>query len=545
MERRTPPIVAVLFAAVVVTAMAAPATAGSARVDASTGGPDAVPLVGPVPATVPGVRTAAVSPAGAPTTAPARGVQLQDGETFYVGQVLTTGAYAPGDDVTLRRADGTFVTDVPVAADGTLELATAGRAAGRYTLESPGGPTRSFSLVEQTLGIRAEGGPVQPRTPGTATLHVDTNRPTSVVVLTATRDGEAVEATALQSLVGEGTRVDLDADGTGDALRLTGVGDGDSFALNFSDRPPGQYSLRMTVRDTSASAAAAVSVSSAGNGTATLSAPSKVVSGTVGDTIVVPVDLTNTASARLVLGSDDLAYNVSVRIRDGDGDGAVTVRWNTGLAGTGADESDAFHAAGADSVPTVDRRTGRIGGSIAAEPYPVSLRVDGRETDVGTVLLRASQSPTPTGTAPGTATGPDGRSPPILSGRVCDRNASTLVATYEANADAVPGFAAGMVTDERIHLIVTDDPHRDYTVATGADRRVTAFRRGAPEAPTLVVETDCETVRTVVDAPNTTDAFAEEYRAGEITVRGRTLPTRIAVGLVETLDGIGRALGLL
>jgi hypothetical protein len=260
--------------------------------------------------------------------------------------------------------------------------------------------------------------------------------------------------------------------------------------------------------------------------------------------IAIPVDLANAASARLVLGSDDLSYNVSMRIHDDDGDGAVTVRWTTRLAGTGANESDAFDAAGADSVSNVDRRTGTVQGTIAAEPYPISLRVDGRETDVGTVILRDAQSRTGTGTATGTATGTDGRSPSILSGRVCDRNASTLVETYEASADAVPGFAAGMVTDERIHLLVTDDRHRDYAVVTGGDRRVTAFRRGAPDDPTLEVETDCETVRTVVDAPNTTDAFADEYRAGEITVRGRTLPKRIALGVLRTLDGIGRATGL-
>ncbi|MEF8820614.1 MAG: hypothetical protein V5A31_13345 [Haloferacaceae archaeon] len=524
MRRRVASTVVVLVATVVVTAVVAPAAAGSARVEA--------PADDPGGATGSGAPTAAISPDDPSTTGD---VPLRDGGSFYVGQVLTTEAYDPGDDVRLRRADGAFVTTVFVRADGSLRVATDGRAAGSYTLESPDGPTLSFTLIQQTLGLRIDGGPVQP--PGAAaTLNVDTNRPSSVVYLTATREGEDVETAALHSVVGEGTRVDLNDDGSEDAVRLTGVGDGDAVALNFSGRSPGNYSLQTTVRDTSVTASATVAVTPTGNGTASF--PVRVITGGAGDVIAIPVELTNTASARLVLGSDDLKYNVSLRLHDDDGDDTVTVRWDTSLAGAGATEDDAFAAAGTDSVSNVDRRTGRIGGSLATEPYPLSLRVDGREFDVGTVVLRASQSPAATETA----ARPDGRSASILSGRVCDRDASTLIETYDTTVDAVPGVAAGTVTDETIHLVVTDG--RDYTAVTGSDRRITAFRRGAPDSPTLEVETDCETVRTVVDAPNTTDAFADEYRSGEITVRGRTLPKQIALGVIETIDRIGRALGL-
>ena len=76
---------------------------------------------------------------------------------------------------------------------------------------------------------------------------------------------------------------------------------------------------------------------------------------------------------------------------------------------------------------------------------------------------------------------------------------------------------------------------------TGESRRSV---EGRPTCPTLEVETDCETVTTVVDAPNTTDTFVDEYRGGEITVRGRTLPKQIALGLIKTVDGIGRVHGL-
>jgi hypothetical protein len=495
-----------MAAVLVVTAMIAPATAGGARVDA--------PADDPGGATVSGAPTAAVSPDNPSTT---RDVQLRDGGSFYVGQVLTTEAYDPGDDVSLRRADGTLVTAVYVRPDGSLRVDTDVLAAGGYSLESPGGPTLSFTLVRQTLGIRIDGGPVQPQPPGTAaTLRVDTNRPSSVVYLTATRDGEDVEPTALHAIVGEGTRVDRDGDGSEDAVRLTGVANGDTIALNVSGRSPGNYSLRTTVRDTTASASATVTVTTTGNGTASF--PVRVFTGGVGDVVAFGTELTNTASARLVLGSDDLNYNVSMRLHDDDGDGEVTVRWDTSLAGSGTTEADAFAAAGGDSVSNVSRRTGHVSSSLAAEPYPLSVRVDGREFDAGVVNLGPSQS------------------------RVCDRDASTLVDTYDATVDDVPGFAAGTVTDETIHLVVTDDS--DYTVVTGPDRRITAFRQGAPDSPTLEVETDCETVRRVVDAPNTTDAFADEYRSGEIAVRGRTLPKQIGLGLIRTIDGIGRRLGL-
>lgn len=49
-----------------------------------------------------------------------------DAGTYYVGQVLETSGYSPGDEVELRSADGPLLTDVSVGDDGTVTVDTGG-----------------------------------------------------------------------------------------------------------------------------------------------------------------------------------------------------------------------------------------------------------------------------------------------------------------------------------------------------------------------------------------------------------------------------------
>jgi hypothetical protein len=214
-------------------------------------------------------------------------------------------------------------------------------------------------------------------------------------------------------------------------------------------------------------------------------------------------------------------YRVTMTVVDGDGDGEATVRWDTSRAGQ-RDPSRAFAAGDADdAVRNVSRSTGAVAGSLAAGPYPTSLVADGTETDVGTVSLREPETP-----------------------RVCGRAGGTLVDLYHANLDSVPDLAEGTLTDETIRLVINGDGGGEYTVVTGTEMRVTAFRPGAPDDATVVVETDCETVRTTLDAPDPAEAVATAYRNDEITVRGATLVKSIVVEASKLLFDIGRTLGL-
>ena len=123
-------------------------------------------------------------------------------------------------------------------------------------------------------------------------------------------------------------------------------------------------------------------------GQATMASRTKIVSATGGDEVSIPVALQRTNTTTLVLGSRPLNYRVAVDVADRDGDGSVTVTWNTSVAGRTANESRAFGATGSDEVTGVSRSTGRLSTQLANTSYPVSLRVDGVETGVGTVILR-------------------------------------------------------------------------------------------------------------------------------------------------------------
>lgn len=140
-------------------------------------------------------------------------------------------------------------------------------------------------------------------------------------------------------------------------------------------------------------------------GAAYLAKSSKVVRGTRGTVVPIPFELENTDSFAIEIGSDDLGYLVTIAATD-DGDGEVTIEWDTARANHDP-ETDAWSASGGE-VTAVTRVTGGFDASdrrIAAEAYPVSVRVDGWETDLGTISLRdatstPTQGPTPTSDDP-------------------------------------------------------------------------------------------------------------------------------------------------
>lgn len=287
---------------------------------------------------------------------------------------------------------------------------------------------------------------------------------------------------------------------------------------------PGTYEIVGSVllsTDETVTVSRTVSVEPEKQGTASIDTSSKVVEAAVGERVDIPITLQNTDRASLGIGSESADYHVQMEIQDGNGDGRVSLRWNTRAAGETTDVREVFStAADADSVTNVERTTGHRQGSLVAEAYPVILRVDGVETDVGTVSL----------------TEPDDG--------ICGKSESTLIEAYNENTEQIPGFALGMVTDETIVLRTEDGSQPDYTVITGAEGRISTVQDGPPTDPTVAVETDCETIASIAEAENTDEAFADAYNNGEIAIHGTTIGKTIVVEILKIGIDIGNMLGL-
>ena len=459
-------------------------------------------------------RPRSQAPNGTPTGDDAP-VRVQEGETYFVGQTLTRSRGVPADEQFDIHRDGQFDDVAFSDSRGVVRVDTTGFPTGQYSLRAANGTeVVSFRLVRQTIDVSFDSATVSNDGRDTdTTLSVSTNRRSPAYYVTASVDGERLDSGELQRLFGgAGTTA-----GT-DVLRITGT-TSESFTLNASGVAAGTLTIVVNAADAEATASADVTVAASGPGGASF-AP-RVVQATTGDVVTVGIRLERTDRATLQVGSAPVNYRVTMTVVDGDGDGDVLVRWDTSVAGS-RDASAAFEADDPDdSVRNVSRSTGRLSGPLAAEPYATSVRVDGMETDVGTVSLREPEIP-----------------------RLCGRGSGALVDLYHDNVDAVPAIAEGMLTDETIHLSVDGDRGGAYMAVTDSDMRVTAFQPGVPGNATLVAETDCETVTTVLDSSEPGDAFSTAYDNGEIAVRGATFPKTVTVEVSKLLYRIGRTLGL-
>ena len=446
--------------------------------------------------------------------------KIVDGGTFFVGQTLWTEAYNPGDDVDLEDGGGTFISDVPVSSDDTLFINTASLAPGNYRLRSPSGPAYEFELVRQDYSVTATPVTVKSSGPNTLSeLTISSNRAEFQNVLTSP-DFNTRELDRLFPHV-NGTVADLNGDGSADALRLASHSPSETLTANFSGVTPGTYTINFGVADSTAADNVTITVESTSRGSASFGVSSKVVEGQLGTVVDIPIHLRNSATATLVLGSSSLNYRVRIEVTDGNGDGILTVNWDTASAGQGSAD-DAFNAAdGADSV-SATRSTGRLPGTLATEAYPMNLSVDGRETDVGTVSLREASTPP-----------------------VCGRAITPLVDEYNKNVGAIPEFASGIVKDETIHGIVNEDDTRNFTLVTGSDKRLNEFRAGAPDGTPVVVVTDCQTLTAIIDAEDPVDLFVQAYENGEVKVRGTGFFQSLIVEAIKVGVKIASTLGML
>jgi len=223
----------------------------------------------------------------------------------------------------------------------------------------------------------------------------------------------------------------------------------------------------------------------------------------------------------VVIGGEGVGYDATVTAVDANSDGEVRFRWHPGRVGTtDPDDLDGtvVTTVGPDRIRSA-RRTGENRSGIRTGPdvvYPLSIRVDGRETDVGSIHVLG-------GAVTGTVRAIERGETTVLNATLADRNQVTFAIRYaepdvyhatvtvrDANGDgrasvAWNGSVAGRVRAGRVH--------NETFVGVGGDRVLAANRssprleQGLPPGTYLVSAES--TVSVVPDAVVVLDEPAE------------------------------------
>ena len=321
------------------------------------------------------------------------------GPLFWQGQQLFF--QVPEDaneDYVLYRTSGTgsnietdFVTEVTLNDSGAKVLDT-GRdiiGAGTYAL---------FNTDNDAVVFNSEGEVSQTIDPSndisesvftvreqsiSATLEDNqvTQGDSTTVSLTSTRGSYSVDVSAenledsdIESVFGSTT---LDISNT----------DSD-ISLNTSAIDAGTYTFDFAVTDTTASSSVNLTVEEQDPANVEFAFdPGQSVR--KGNFLELPVTINNTDSADVRIGSDEVGYNVTASLTDGNSDGQVTLRLNTYLSGF-APLSDALSVANDEDSVSVSAQTEAPGEPLDSGTYDLTL-IDadtGEELELSSFLLQ-------------------------------------------------------------------------------------------------------------------------------------------------------------
>ena len=285
-------------------------------------------------------------------------VNVYRGETIAV---LTGSA----SGIEVEEEDGGLITDDQVNSDSEVyTVDTDDLDTGQdYNITLSNGDEESFQVNELNLQVEMDDNDI--------TVDDDV-----IANVTLRRGGEDVNATLFdddgdkvttqieQSLSGN----DVNSINFGNVSDLNGVDDSDGpFTVNVTDRPTGVSvtSDQINVSDTDGDASFETSVASDERG----------------DVVNITYQLSNEDKAYIFIGDeDDENYAISSAIEDDDGDGEVTVQFNSYLAGGaasqssasapgfGLDASDILYVKGDDDISDVEEHGTFDKDSLNAEP---------------------------------------------------------------------------------------------------------------------------------------------------------------------------------
>ncbi|MFC7155024.1 BGTF surface domain-containing protein [Halomarina halobia] len=301
---------------------------------------------------------------------------INDGGVYFIGQTLVYSNASAGEDYALTK-DGEFVREYTADSDGTVTIETSARTAGSYALSGPGlSDPLDFTLTHQDL---------------TAEFGQDDSANDALVVDSG-RSGYDVNLSSN----------DLSEQELKDLFNVTDLtftvnGNTGYFNYNLSNvnLADGQYDVTVDVTDTNANATATLSVGTGADDAAEFVKP--IITEDRGDIAEIEVNLTNVQDAYVKVGSSDVNYEPELKVHDGNGDGTVTILFNT-YNTTNSDSSTAFTALNASEGDSVTVLTNASTPKpLAATDYDLVAGTlnsagDGMatETGVGTLVITES-----------------------------------------------------------------------------------------------------------------------------------------------------------
>lgn len=316
---------------------------------------------------------------------------LSDGDIVWQGQNVEYTDQEHSEDVWRIYEDGDFVRQVTADEDGTVVIESDRLNTGSHSLEDPDNTeVASFLVVEQTVSV---GDDVTVQNDGDntdTTFEFDSNRAAGDYIITAdelpTNDDDATD---LGDIFEGGEYMEWEEDGdTVEHYVLTGVSDSATIDADFTDAQVGTHDIEFESFDADASDTVTVTVEDVGEGTAEFN--ERVTETVTGDSAEIVVNMDNTTTATIDLGGEDVSYEASAEVVDGDESGDVVVHFDTLKAGEPGE--DAFYLP-EDSDDNINSQSNQEVNNPPIDPaqYGMTLSVDGDRVDIGTVVVSATE----------------------------------------------------------------------------------------------------------------------------------------------------------
>lgn len=115
---------------------------------------------------------------------------------------------------------------------------------------------------------------------------------------------------------------------------------------------------------------------------------------------------------------------------------------------------------------------------------------------------------------------------------------------YNNQTEKVPDIASSIVGGETVNLEINRSDSEEVVGAEMNGLEISEIRKGGFENNTMVVETDGETVQTVLESEDPFDQIQSELDKNDIEYRSTTLSGSVKLTVLESIRGISNALGL-